>query len=113
MHKILFAAVLAGLSQAALAGVVYQVDLHHANRRIVSFEVAARGTDRFHPVPIQIDPRDPDGKVTVTLRKGDGHCVRDLRVGFADGQRVVRRDFDLCKLSGVRAGDSLLLAALP
>ncbi|MBS0582803.1 MAG: hypothetical protein JSS42_06850 [Proteobacteria bacterium] len=113
MHKILLAALLAGLSNVASADVVYHLDLNHPAIRIVSFEVAPRGSDRFHPVPVRIHAQDPEGTVTVALHRGSGGCMRDLRIGFADGRRAVRRDFDVCKLASVRAGENLLLAAQP
>lgn len=111
MHKTVLAVLLAALSNLAAADVVYQVDLAYAANRIVSFEVAARGSDRFHPMPIEA--QDARGSVTVAIRRGPGDCVRDLRIGFADGRRVVRRDFDVCKLATVHAGENLLLAAQP
>lgn len=111
MHKLVVAVLLAALSNIAAADVVYQIDLAYPANRIVSFEVAARGSDRFHAAPIRT--QDSNGSVTVAITKGQGNCVRDLRIGFADGRRVVRRDFDVCKLANVHVGDNLLLAAQP
>lgn len=111
MYRLIIAVLLAALANVAAADVVYQFDLAYAANRIVSFEMAARGSDRFRAMPIK--SQDASGSVTVAIRRGQGDCVRDLRIGFADGRRVVRRDFDVCKLAAVRAGESLLLAAQP
>ncbi|HEX7915259.1 hypothetical protein [Rudaea sp.] len=114
MHKIFLAALLAGLSNVALADVAYYVDLAATPSRITSFEIAKRGNDRFHPAPIRSWPFGESGNtVTVVMRVGDGDCRRDLRIGFADGRRVVYRDFDVCKLPAYRVGQDLLLAAQP
>ena len=86
MHKFVVAVLLAALSNIAAADVVYQIDLAYPANRIVSFEVAARGSDRFHAMPIRA--QDSNGSVTVAITKGQGNCVRDLRIGFADGRRV-------------------------
>jgi hypothetical protein len=114
MRKILLFSLLAALSTSAFADVVYYVDLTNATSRITSFEVAARGSDRFHPM--LIDSRTLEGSggaVTVVFRRGSGDCLRDLRIGFADGRRIVRRDFDVCRLPSYRIGQDLLLATQP
>jgi len=114
MHKFFLAALLAGLSNVALADVAYYVDLAATPSRITSFEIARPGSDRFHPTPIRSWPLGDSGNtVTVVVRVGDVGCRRDLRIGFADGRRVVYRDFNVCKLSAYRAGQDLLLAAQP
>jgi len=115
MQKFFLAALLAGLSNVALADVAYYVDLAAMPSRITSFEIAKRGgNDRFHPAPIRSWPLGDSGNtVTVVMRVGDGDCRRDLRIGFADGRRVVYRDFDVCKLPAYRAGQDFLLAAQP
>ena len=111
MRKIVIATLLALLSNAATADMVYHIDLAYADAHITSFEVAARGSDRFHPVPIKIE--GIGDTVTVSIRRVEGDCIRDLRIGFADGHRLVRRDFDICKLTTLRPGENLLLAAQP
>ena len=114
MHKILLGALLVGLSNVALADVAYYVDLAATPSRITSFEMAKRGSDRFHPMSIRGRPLgDSDKAVTVVVRTGEGDCRRDLRIGFADGHRVVYRDFNVCKLPSFRAGQDFLLAAQP
>lgn len=114
MHKFFLAALLAGLSNVALADVAYYVDLAATPSRITSFEIARRGSDRFRPAPIRSQPfGDAGNTTTVVVRMGDGGCRRDLRIGFADGRRVVYHDFNVCKLSAYRAGQDLLLAAQP
>ncbi|MFT3790683.1 MAG: hypothetical protein QM741_06320 [Rudaea sp.] len=111
MRKIVVAMLLAVLSNAAFADVLYHVDLARTGARIISFEVAARGSDRFHSVPISI--LGAGDTVTVSIRRAEGDCIRDLRIGFADGHRVVRRDFDICRLATLRPGENLLFAARP
>lgn len=111
MRKIIIAALLIALSNAAFADMVYHIDLAYADDHITSFEVAARGSDRFHPVPIQI--QGSGDTVTVAIRRTAGDCIRDLRIGFANGRRVVHRDFDICKLTMLRPGENLMLAAQP
>ena len=114
MRKILLFAFLAAASGAAIADPVYYVELSYPVGRITSFEAAARGSERFRSVPMDSRPGEGSGgAVTVALRKGDGDCLRDLRIGFADGRRIVRRDFDVCKLAKVQIGENLLLAAQP
>ena len=111
MRKIVIATLLALLSNAAAADMIYHIDLAYADANITSFEVAARGTDRFHPVPIKV--LDSAGAVTISIRRVEGDCIRDLRIAFADGHRIVRRDFDICKLTTLQPGENLLLAAQP
>lgn len=114
MQRICLAVLLTGLSNLASAEAVYYFDLRaEAGSRIVSFEIAARGSGRFHPVPIKFSPLNPDEIVTVAIRNGDHDCLRDLRIGLADGRSVVRHDFDICRLATVQIGQSLLLAARP
>jgi len=114
MHKIFLAALLARLSNTALANVIYYVDLAAAASPITSFEMTRHGSDRFRPVPTISRPLGQSGNaVTVVVRVGEGDCRRDLRIGFADGRRVVYRDFDVCRLPGYREGQDLLLAAQP
>lgn len=114
MHKLFLAVLLAALSNAASAGVVYYVDLAaEAGSHITSFEIATHGSERFHTVPIKVEPQGAVDAVTIAIRRGEGDCLRDLRIGFADGRRIVRRDFDVCKLATVQAGESLMLVAQP
>ncbi len=111
MRKIVVALLLAVLSNAAMAEMVYEIDLSDGADRITSFEIAAHGSDRFRPVPIKV--LDSGNGVTISVRQGDGGCIRDLRIVFADGHRLVRRDFDICKLTALRPGQNLYLAAQP
>ena len=114
MHKICLAALLTGLSNVALADVAYYVDLTDTAHRITSFEIAKRGSDRFRPVLTSSRPLGDSGSaVTVVVRVGEGECQRDLRIGFADGRRIVYHDFDVCKLPRYRVGQDLLLAQQP
>lgn len=114
MQRICFAVLLTGLSNLASAEAVYYLDLSaEAGGHIVSFEIAARGSGRFHPVPVKVSPQSPGETVTVAIRNGDHDCLRDLRIGLADGRSVVRHDFDICRLANVQVGESLLLAARP
>ena len=114
MTKILLAAALAGLSNLASAGVAYYVDLTDNVRRITSFEIAAAGSNRFRPVLISSHPfADSGGAITIVIRESDRNCMRDLRIGFADGSRIIQRNFDLCALPGYRPGQELLLATQP
>jgi hypothetical protein len=114
MTKILLAAVLAGLSNLASADVAYYVDLTDNVRRITSFEIAKPGSSHFRPVLVNSHPfADSGNTVTIVVRESDGSCLRDLRIGFADGSRVVQHDFDLCALPGYRIGQELLLATQP
>lgn len=111
MCKLVIAMLLATLSNVAFADMIYHIDLAYADDHITSFEVAARGSDRFHAVPIQV--QSPGDTVTVAIRRTSGDCIRDLRIGFANGRRVVHRDFDICKLTMLRPGENLMLAAQP
>ena len=114
MHKLCLAVLLAALSNTVSAGVVYYVDLAaEAGSRITSFEIALHGSERFHPVPIKVERQGAAEAVTVAILRGEGDCLRDLRIGFADGRRIVRRDFDVCKLATVQVGENLMLAAQP
>ena len=66
MQRICFAVLLTVLSNPASAEAVYYFDLSaEAGSRIVSFEIAARGSERFHPVPIKFSPQSPGETVTV------------------------------------------------
>ena len=44
----------------------------------------------------------PGGSVMVNINDGTGHCRYDLRATFADGERVVRRNFNVCDKSSWR-----------
>jgi hypothetical protein len=112
--KILLAAALAGLSNLASADVAYYVDLTDNVRHITSFDVAMPGSDRFRHLLISSRPFAESGSaITIVIREGDSGCMRDLRIGFADGSRIVQRNFDLCALPGYNPGQELQLAALP
>ena len=114
MRKVLFAAFLAGLSNLAAAGTVYYIDLvNTAASSITSFEVALPGSDRFHSILPGLMPLQGGGEpATIAIRKGDDGCLRDLRVGFADGRVLVHRDFNLCKYRSYHTDQYLRAAAL-
>ncbi len=99
MRKVLVFSLLAVLSNAASADVVYYVDLiNTAPNSITSFEVALPGTDRFHSVLPGNAPIHGGGEsATVAIRRGDNGCLRDLRIGFADGRVLTHRGFNICR----------------
>lgn len=100
---LLATALLAGALHPAHAGTVYYIDLTNAAPgAIVAFDVAQPGTERFHSVLPGHAPLPGDGAAaTITVRKGDGGCLRDLRVRFADGRSRTHRNFDLCATPAV------------
>jgi hypothetical protein len=99
MRLLVFAALLAAFANSASAGVVYYVDLINTSPSdIVSFKVAAAGTDRFHSILLGDRPLQGGGaSATVGIREGDDGCKRDLRIGFADGRVLTHRGFNVCK----------------
>ncbi len=99
MRTLFFAAACAVVSSQALAGVVYEVDLvNTAQSGIVTFEVARAGSDRFHRVAFIKSPTQGIGEaVTAQIREGDDGCLRDLRIGLADGSVVTRCGLDVCR----------------
>jgi hypothetical protein len=99
MRNTLVFGLLAGLSNAASADVVYYVDLFNTSpRSITSFEIALPGSDRFHSIlPGDVPLRGGGESTTLAIRKGDEGCLRDLRIGFADGRVLTHRHFNICR----------------
>lgn len=81
------------------AGTVYHVDLvNKATSSIVSIEVARGGSTRYHALHFAVVPLPGGGEsATVAIRQGDDGCLRDLRVGLADGRVVTQRGLDVCR----------------
>lgn len=99
MRKILVAAILVTFSDLASAGTVYYLDIvNTAASSITSFEVARAGSSRFHSVLLGDTPLQGGGAAaTVSIRKGDDGCLRDIRIGFADGRVLTHHDFNICR----------------
>ena len=91
-------ALLAAAASPASAGPVYYLDLVNSSpSSIVSFDVAAAGSERFQSVLTERTMLPGHGaSATVAIRKGDAGCRRDLRVGYADGHVATYHDFDVC-----------------
>lgn len=102
MRKFLIFALLAGASNFASAGTVYYFDLvNTAASTVTAFDIALPRSERFNSILPGNAPLPGGGEsVTVALRKGDDGCLRDLRIGFADGHVLMYRDFNICR--GVR-----------
>ena len=98
MRKFLIGVLFAWQSCLAEAGTVHYVDFVNTSASdIVSFEVARPGSSRFHPV-LGRNKRLPGGApATIAIRQDDDGCLRDLRMGFADGHVRIWRGFDLCR----------------
>jgi|GEM_PF-3287450 len=105
VRTLFLAAACVVISSPALAGTVYEVDLvNTAQSRIVSLEVARTGSDHFRSVAFVKAPTQGSGEaVTARIREGDGSCLRDLRIGLADGSVVTHRRLDICR--DLRGGD--------
>jgi hypothetical protein len=99
VRTLLLAAACAAISSPALAGTVYEVDLvNTAQSSIVSLEVARTGSDHFRKVTFVKAPALANGEsVTARIREGGGGCLRDLRIGLADGSVVTHRRLDVCR----------------
>ncbi|TLY51993.1 MAG: hypothetical protein E6K53_05705 [Gammaproteobacteria bacterium] len=99
MCKTLIFGLLAGLSNLAAADTVYYLDLiNTAASNVVSFEVALPGSELFRSVLPGGAPLHGGGEsATVTIHKGEDGCLRDLRIGFADGHVLMHRDFNICR----------------
>jgi hypothetical protein len=100
MRNILYAAALAAFSNVATAGTVYYLDIvNTASSSIVSLGVARPGSERFHAILVDSKPLQGGGaSATVAIRKSeDEGCIRDLRIGFADGRVLTHHDFNICK----------------
>ncbi|MEP6939525.1 MAG: hypothetical protein ABI846_07150 [Rudaea sp.] len=102
MRTPIIALLLAASAPSALAGTVYQVDLaNKTDSGVVSIETARGGSDRFHRTSFATRSlRHGNEAVSFQLRRGDDGCVRDLRIGFADGRVLTHRGFDLCNAHG-------------
>lgn len=99
MRKFLIFGLLAGLSNLAVASTVYYLDLiNTAASSVTSFDIALPGSDRFHSVlPGQVPLRGGGESATITIRKGQDGCLRDMRIGFADGHVLMHRNFNICR----------------
>ncbi len=100
MYKYIFAALFAvGAAAPAFAGTVYYVDIVNTSANdVVSFEVAAAGSGRFHPVLLGKGPLHGGGEAaTIAIRNDKDSCTRDFRIGFSDGRVVTHRGFNLCR----------------
>jgi hypothetical protein len=96
--RAILAATLMLATNCVSAGTVYHVDLvNNATSSIVSLEVARAGSTRFRA--LRLDTSLPGGgaSATVAIRKGDDGCLRDLRVGLADGRVLTHRRLDVCR----------------
>jgi hypothetical protein len=109
MRNFFLAALFAGISSPAFAGTVYYIDLiNTATTSIVSFEAVLTGSDRYHSVLLGNTPlRGGGASATIAIRKGEDGCLRDLRVGFADGRVLTHRDFNICKYRSYLTDHSL------
>ena len=103
--RLFLAAMLTAATNCANASTVYYVDLvNTATSSIVSLEAAPAGSSHFRALRFGAAPLAGGGaSATVAIRKGDEGCLRDLRVGFADGRVLTHRGFDLCKYAGDHA----------
>lgn len=54
--------------------------------------------DHHHPILVKSGE-----SITIPVRPGEGGCLRDLRVKFADGEILVEHQFDVCKNERFRA----------
>ena len=95
--RVILAATLILATNCVGAGTVYHVDLvNNATSSIVSLEVARAGSARYHVLHFGAAPLPGGGaSATVAIRKGDDGCLRDLRVGLADGRVVMQRGLDV------------------
>ena len=111
MRNIVVFVLLAGLSNLAAADTVYYIDMvNTAPSSITSLAMAMPGTNRFQSVlPGETPLRGGGESVTVAIRKGDEGCLRDLRVGFADGRILVHPNFNICRNVSYHSGRYLHL----
>lgn len=97
--RFIAAVLLACASVSASAGTVYYVDLvNNDSSSIVALDVAPAGGARFQSVLPGNGPLRAGAATTVALRSAGAGCVRDLRIGFADGRVATKRGVDLCAL---------------
>jgi hypothetical protein len=110
MRKLFIAFMLAGLSNAAPAGVVYFVDVLNASvNELVAVDVAPAGNSHFRPAPLNgASLPVHGGTATFAVRRVDDRCFYDFRFRFDDGRVALRRGVDLCRYA---FGDSTRAAS--
>jgi hypothetical protein len=67
---------------------------------VTAIAVAPAGTGTFQEIAIGDALRG--GHTSITLDMPEGGCVRDLRVAFRDGRKLLYPGIDLCRTRGLR-----------
>lgn len=101
-HALAVALFLSAATQAHAAGAPTRYfDLVNASHdSVTSLAVAPAGSDDY--ARIDLGPPLRGGVTPATVEMPDGDCLRDVRVGFADGRTLLYPGIDVCRHGGLR-----------
>ena len=97
-----------GLAALALALVValpaqaaadrHVVIVNHTHHALVRFYASNKDVDSWQEDILGDDTVDPGDQVRINIDDGTGHCIYDFKAVFDDGDVLIRRGINVCKI---------------
>ena len=101
-------AALRGLAALALALLVampanaaadrHVVIVNHTHHALVKFFASNHDEDSWQEDILGEDSLDPGEQVRINIDDGTGHCIYDFKAVFDDGDVLVRKEINVCKV---------------
>jgi hypothetical protein len=103
-------AVLLGLAAAAVLATSASAEdryvkiINETNATIVHFYGSNAGSDSWEEDILGQDVLKPGKSVRINFDDGSGYCLFDFKAEFSDGDTLIRKNIDVCKVGVYRYG---------
>jgi hypothetical protein len=74
------------------------VIVNHTRHSLVQFYASNKDVDSWQEDILGDDTVDPGEKVRINIDDGTGHCIYDFKAVFDDGDVLIRRGINVCKV---------------
>ena len=92
------ALLLAVPANAATAVDRHVVIVNHTHHALVQFYASNQDVDSWQEDILGEDTLDPGERVRINIDDGTGHCIYDFKAVFDDGDVLIRRKINVCKV---------------